>query len=156
MESKKMVYRRLAKTRPGVLLKRLLMNMKDQVQPMSTGDDDEDPLSPVCMMFFMSIFLPNFRDLEEVALREIRTLAEAIDGLLKGKTLEVGDLLAMRLKAAMLAAESGSWVTAKHLELLPPMTRHLPISQDEESLIRRVEAGEIKVRELVDKIKASG
>ena len=156
MESKKMVYRRLAKTKPGVLLKRLLMNMKDQVQPMSTGDDDEDPLSPVCMMFFMSIFLPNFRDLEEVALREIRTLAEAIDGLLKGKTLEVGDLLAMRLKAAMLAAESGSWVTAKHLELLPPMTRHLPISQDEESLIRRVEAGEIKVRELVDKIKASG
>ena len=83
-------------------------------------------------------------------------MAEALDSLLRGKTLEACDILAMRLKAAMLAAEEKSWQVAKHLELLPPMTRHLPISQEEESLIRRVEAGEIKVRELVTKIKASG
>ena len=41
---------------------------------------------------------------------------------------------------------------AKRLELLPPSNRHMPISHEEEILIRRVEAGEMKVRELVDKI----
>ena len=120
---------------------------------MSGDGEEEDPLSPVAMRFFLTVFLPNHRDMGEPELREIRTLCEALDGLLRGRTLETGDLLAMRLKAAMLAAQEGSWQIARHLELLPPMQKHLPLNQEEETLIRKVEAGELKLRDLFLKIK---
>ena len=152
-EQKRMAYRRLAKEKPGVLLQRLLKLMREQVTSLTGDMDEEDSLSPVCVRFFLSIFLPNYRELGETQLREIRTLCEALDGLLRGRTLETGDLLAMRLKAAMLAAQEGSWQVARHLELLPPVQRNLPLNQDEETLIRKVEAGDMKLRDLVDKIK---
>ena len=107
------------------------------------------------MRYFLSIFLPNYRTLDESVLREVRTLCEAIDGLLRGKTMEVGDLLAMRLKAVMLASQEGSWQVAKHLELLPPTSKNLPVSHEEEMLIRKVESGELKLRDLVERIKKS-
>ena len=151
-EQKRMAYRRLAKSSPGILLQRLLRLMREQVTSLS-GDSEEDPLSPVAMRFFLQVFLPNHRDMGEPELREIRTLCEALDGLLRGRTLETGDLLAMRLKAAMLAAQEGSWQIARHLELLPPMQKHLPLNQEEETLIRKVEAGEMKLRDLLVKIK---
>ena len=46
-----------------------------------------------------------------------------------------------------------SWSVAKHLELLPPLQKNLPISQDEEMLLRKVQAGEMKIEELIAKIK---
>ena len=150
-ENKRMQYRRLAKSKPGLLLLRMLKQMREQVSSL-TGEDDGEMLSPVCVRFYFAVFLPNHQKLDEIVLREVRTLCEALDGLLRGKTMEVGDLLAMRLKAVMLASQEGGWEVAKHLELLPPSNRHMPISHEEEILIRRVEAGEMKVRELVDKI----
>ena len=149
-----MLYRKLAKSKPGVLLIRLLKLMREQVSSLS-GIEEEDALAPVCMRFYLSVFLPNYRTLDEVVLREIRTLCEALDGLLKGQILEVGDLLAMRLKAVMLASQEGSWAVAKHLELLPPTSKHLPIDHEEEMLIKQVEAGELKVRALVAKLKGN-
>ena len=152
VEQKRMVYRRLAKQKPGVLLMRALKLMREQVTSL-TGEDDADELSPICVRFFLSVFLPNYRHLNESVLREVRTLCEALDGLLRGRTMEIGDLLAMRLKAVMLAAQEGSWSVAKHLELLPPLQKNLPISQDEEMLLRKVQAGEMKIEELIAKIK---
>ena len=37
---------------------------------------------------------------------------------------------------------------------LQSVQKHLPLTQDEETLIRKVEAGELKLQELVDKIKS--
>ena len=152
-EQKRMAYRKLAQSNPGVLLQRLLRLMREQVCSLSGEGEDEDALAPVAMRFYLAVFLPNHRELGEPELREIRTLCEALDGLLRGRTLETADLLAMRLKAAMLAAQEGMWQVARHLELLPPMQKHLPLNQEEETLIRRVEAGDLKLRDLVQKIK---
>ena len=152
LDSKRMLYRKLAKSKPGTLLLRALNNMREQVTSI-TGEDDSDNLAPICLRFYLSVFLPNNRHLEEPVLREIRTLCESIDGLLKGKTMEVLDLLSMRLKASMMASQDGHWNIAKHLELLPASSKNLPIPQEEEDLIRRIESGELKAKEIVAKLK---
>ena len=155
LDSKRMLYRKLAKSKPGTLLLRALNNMREQVTSI-TGEDDMDSLAPICLRFYLSVFLPNNKDLEESVLREIRTLCESIDGLLKGKTMEVLDLLSMRLKATMMASQDGNWNIAKHLELLPASSKSLPIPQEEEELIRKIESGELKAREILAKLKKGG
>ena len=151
LDSKRMVYRKLAKSKPGALLLRCINSMREQVTSV-TGDEDEDGLSPICLRFFLSVFLPNHRDIPEHTLREIRTLCEALDGILKGKMMETADLLAMRLKASMLAVTEG-WHIAKHLELLPATSKHVPIPQEEEEFMRKIESGEIKAREILARLR---
>ena len=129
--------------------------MREALQPL-TGDADEDTLTPVCLRYYMSVYLPNHRHLGEPQLRELRTLCEAIDGLLYGKNIKVLDLLMQRLKAAMLAFSEGTWQSARWLELLAPEMKSAPVSIDEEELIRKVQAGEITMQEMIRKLKAGG
>ena len=51
--------------------------------------------------------------------RELRTLAEALDLLLSGRTLEAGDILMARFTSVELAATGEDWSIAQHLELIP-------------------------------------
>ncbi|CAK0797626.1 unnamed protein product [Prorocentrum cordatum] len=52
------------------------------------------------------------------SVREMRTIAHAIDGLLEGKLPEVGDLLIQRLKALELSVRDKGWAVASQLELM--------------------------------------
>ena len=49
----------------------------------------------------------------------MRTLAEALDALLRGELAAVGDLLMQRLKALEVATKDGDWHVARQLELIP-------------------------------------
>ena len=49
--------------------------------------------------------------------REMRTIAMAIDGLLRGELPEVGDLLIQRLKALEQSVRDRDWSVASQLEL---------------------------------------
>lgn len=51
--------------------------------------------------------------------REMRTLAEAIDAILRGDVATAGDIMMQRFRACELAALEGDWTLAKHLELIP-------------------------------------
>jgi hypothetical protein len=155
LKSKRALLRRVAVRRPGLLLIRGLNMMRESLQPL-TGDSEEDSLTPVCLRYYMSVYLPNHRHLGEAQLRELRTLSEAIDGLLLGKNVKVLDLLMQRLKAAMMAFAEGSWQSARWLELLAPDLKSAPVSIDEEELVRKVQAGEMTMMELVRKLKAGG
>ncbi len=154
LETKRTLLRKIAKQKPGYLLTKALQGMREQVTSM-TGEDGSDPYEPVCLRYFLSVFLPNHRELPEPTLREVRTLAEAVDGLLRGKTVEVGDLLAQRLKASMIAAQEGSWNSARWLELLPEVQRSIAVSNEEERMIRTVEAGDMKLRALMEKLSGA-
>ena len=154
LETKRTLLRKIAKQKPGYLLTRALQGMREQVTSM-TGEDSSDPYEPICLRYFLSVFLPNHRELPEPTLREVRTLAEAVDGLLRGRTVEVGDLLAQRLKASMIAAQDGSWNSAKWLELLPEVQRSIAVSNDEERMIRAVEAGDLKLKALMEKVSGA-
>ena len=51
--------------------------------------------------------------------REMRTLAEALDGLTRGDLPFVADLLTQRFKACELSITDGGWEMGQNLELLP-------------------------------------
>jgi hypothetical protein len=63
--------------------------------------------------------------------RELRTLAEALDALGRGKLPQVADLLMQRYKALELSVTDGSWGLAEKVELLPP--RNVGLTSIEES-----------------------
>ena len=52
-------------------------------------------------------------------IRQMRTLAAAVDALCKGDTLSALDLLVQRMKALETNIDDGSWANAQWLELLP-------------------------------------
>ena len=49
--------------------------------------------------------------------KELRTIGECLDTLLRGDLAGVGDMLMQRLKAIQQATKDGNWALAKHLEL---------------------------------------
>ncbi len=51
--------------------------------------------------------------------REMRTLAEAIDAILRGNLATAGDIMMQRFRACELNAIEGDWQLAKHMELIP-------------------------------------
>ena len=64
---------------------------------------------------------PNARSkLNFKTLRELQSLAEAVDLLIRGRVASAGDVLIQRFRAVEAAArEEGRWSVARHLEVLP-------------------------------------
>jgi hypothetical protein len=153
LPSKRAVLRRIAKKRPGYLLTKGLGSFREQLTSTLGDDEEDDPLAPCCLKYFLSIFSPSNKGIMECDAREIRTLCEAIDGLLRGRQLETLDLLMQRLKAAMLATHDRSWQTARWLELLAPPKTAGVLDMEEEELVRKLEVGELKIQDVLKRLK---
>ena len=80
--------------------------------------------------------------------RELRTLAEAIDGQLLGRSAQVLDLLMQRFKAKTMALRDNSWAAARWLELIPADSAPSAVSLGELETVRSLQAGELKLAEL--------
>ncbi len=52
--------------------------------------------------------------------REMRTISECLDCLLRGELPELGDMLMQRLKALERSVTDGNWTMAQEMELIPP------------------------------------
>ena len=52
--------------------------------------------------------------------RELRTLSEAMDSILRGKVAHAGDILMQRFRACEMSLMESSWEAAQQLELIPP------------------------------------
>ena len=87
--------------------------------------------------------------------REIRTLAEAIDCLLRGQLARLGDLLMQRLKAAESAVLEGAWTMAKHQELIPDIGASLSNPAEREAAAK-AELRAIKLRKALEHAKGKG
>ena len=71
-------------------------------------------------------------------IREMRTLAEAMDAIIRGEPAKAGDILMQRFRAAEMAVSDGHWTLAQHLELIPETTvSSIPLGMRAE-LIREV------------------
>jgi len=55
-------------------------------------------------------------------IREMRTLAEGLDAIIRGEPAKAGDILMQRFRAAEMAVSDGHWTLAQHLELIPETT----------------------------------
>ena len=155
LRAKRATFKRIAKEDPGRLLTLGLGQLREYLST-TFGETDEDELAPVCEKYLLTVFVPAYgmKKITDERFRELRTVAMSIDALLRGKTLEALDVLMQRFKAQALAIKDGNWRAARHLELLPADPGPSITTLDEEELARKVELGEMKVSELIHKLKS--
>ena len=77
-------------------------------------------------------------------LREMRTLATALDEIAAGRYQFAADVLAQRIKAVELFQSDGTWNRAQYLELLDAEPSLL--GRDEAVMVSKEWAGELKMR----------
>ena len=105
--------------------------------------------------YLLAAWLPqNQKLLSDERFREVRTLAEAVDLLLRGRTPEALDVLAQRFKACLLSARDGHTRASRWLELIPTEAAGLGVSADEEEIARKLETGDLKLKALATKTRA--
>lgn len=69
--------------------------------------------------------------------RELQTLAVTLDHLLGGRLPQATDTLLQRYKACEMFLWDGNWVTARHLEIIPPSMASLVRSEEREMTARQ-------------------
>jgi hypothetical protein len=150
LSEKRVHFRRLAKKTPGRLAARMLSQFKEQLGTHFGGADDEDVLPALAVRYLMTIWLPQnpVRVVGEERFRELRTLAECVDLVVKGCTVEALDMLSQRLKACLLSIRDGHTRASRFLELLPLESAGSAVSPEEEELARKLESGDLKRRAL--------
>ena len=113
----------VARAQPGFLYDLGLTEMDRYISARSgaSGTESAAQDSRQAVNFLLSIFHGTHPP-EKVGVRncrELRTLAEAIDGLTRGDLPAVGDLLMQRFKALTESVNDGSWSVARRLEVIP-------------------------------------
>ena len=157
LSARRAAFRRMAKIHPGKLAIKGLDQFGQHLHAQ-LGDPEAGALDPICLRYLMSVYLPThpIRQIGEENYRNLRTLAEAMDLILRGHHLETLDLLMQRFKASTLAIKDGNWSSARWLELIPIDSDGAALSHDEVELVRAVEAGELKLEDLVARLKSRG
>ena len=119
----------MALQHPGALLRAGLRSMA-QYLPQGTGGSSSSSVansssvaadfSPRVVQYLTTVVPVGTLGLKNH--RELQTIAQSLDALLRGEILLAGDTLMQRFKSVELAAQSQSWSVAQHLELVPTLT----------------------------------
>ena len=108
---------------PGRLTSRLLLKMQNLLAKEGAPINQERPgnMTPaVATAYLLTVLIPTHRERLGVRLlREMRTIAGAVDEIARGRPEEAGDILSQRLKALELQLVDNSWQRAQFLELIP-------------------------------------
>ena len=140
--------RRLAQEKPGELLLTTIGNLRtflDRAEALPVGAAQAKVLQPVFLRYHL-LAHEAVGNLGQRNLRELRTLSEVLDLVVRGEVMKAADVLVQRFKAVELASQEGSWLVAQHPELIPP-TRMAAAEDKERDLAVREEAKSQKVRE---------
>jgi hypothetical protein len=108
----------VARLRPGAHLKGFLATLREYLTGMD-GEAGSGPLPAVVSRYLVTILLPALRT--QVGFRderELRTLAETLDALVKGRADSAADILVQRFKSIELRLSTGSSRMSEHLELV--------------------------------------
>ena len=156
MSNRRMLLRRMAAEQEGKLTMMSLANYRELLEA-SQLEAPEDELSPMMIRYFISVWLQHhpIKEIGIEAYRELRTYAEAIDGLLAGKSVRVLDLLMQQFKARTLSLVDGNWNTAKWLQLIPESAGVDAVMPDEKAWAAKMRDDELKQRERADKAARS-
>ena len=121
-EERRKKYRRIAEQSPGKLMMSSLESMQEQLgTTFGELKGDEEKLSPVVTRYLLTVIIPAIgpKHLQPQHLREMRTIALAVDMLLKGQSDSCGDVLLQRFKSLCMQARDNTDKFGPHLELLP-------------------------------------
>jgi len=83
--------------------------------------------------------------------RELQTISVTLDHLLAGRLAQGSDTLTQRLKACETALLEGNWLTARHLELIPPAAASL-VRAEEREMAAKQELKAAKLKESLRKV----
>ena len=134
---------------PGRLLAEALSSMRSFLGPRGEADVSDQPR---VLAYLETVFNQRYGK-DAVGLRtsrEMRTIAEAVDALVEGDVLRAGDLLIQRFKALETSVIDGTWLRARHHELVPEEGVGLA-SAAERQAISRLELQRRKLTEVVSK-----
>ena len=116
-----------AERRPGKLTRQGLEAMGRHLAPRYGGDRGVNvragvDLEPIAQVYLTNVLLPSRPPgMNLCNERELRTLAEVLDHILRGDLLRAANIAIQRFKAVEAASSSeGSWEIAQRLELIPP------------------------------------
>ena len=153
LASKRGHFRQVAAKCPGLLSEQALAKMSEFVYTQ-TGDDEGDH-APIFLKYLLNVFIPQnpIKNIGVDVYREMRTVCEAADALVSGKTIYALDILAQRFKALQMYTVDKSWSGARWLELIPPSNEQLALRAEDEEIVRTVELGELRLEELLSKLK---
>ncbi|CAE6967009.1 unnamed protein product [Symbiodinium sp. CCMP2592] len=134
--------------RPGRLAARLLQRMQSLVGkeggPISNMTY-ANKTPPVAMNFVLTVLAP--RQMPVRTLREMKTLAAALDQIAAGRSHSAADLLAQRLKALELSQTDSTWNRAQFIELVEPEGPAL-LEREEAVLASKEWASELRMKKL--------
>ena len=129
-QAKRKQLRKLADDKPGKLLLTTLQGLHEQLGA-ATGEESNDPLSPVMVRYLLTMVMPSFPSKLNGGekYRELRTLCQALDCLLRGKVDSAGDILVQRFKSLVMGLRDGTERFGHYLELIPEES--LGVTSDE-------------------------
>ena len=119
-EQRRRKLRKVAEEKPGKLLLSGLQSMQEQLGQI-TGDDSSEAMSPIMVRYLLTMVLPAHpvKTIGESKYRELRTLCQVLDALLKGKVDTAGDILMQRFKCQVMSLRDNSEKFGRYLELIP-------------------------------------
>ena len=107
-------------------------------QRCGTQDEEGSQLAANVVQYITSVW-NGARPTTEMGVRnakEMRTVGECLDALLRGDLATVGDMLMQRLKAIERAHKDGNWQTAAHLELCGDLDVGLATQEELQEAVR--------------------
>ncbi|CAK0903888.1 unnamed protein product, partial [Prorocentrum cordatum] len=106
---------------PGALLPSGMEHIKKYIARRGWADGQESlgELATSVVQYITSVWHGHHpkNEMGVRSVREMRTVGECLDALLRGELDHLGDLLMQRLKAIEQATRDGRWQVAQHLEL---------------------------------------
>ena len=143
--------------RPGRLASRLLVKMRgllarDAGSPFNLASGPD--LTPsTATSYLLTVMIPSYREKLGIRLlRELRTVAAALDNIACGQGEAAADILGQRMKAFELQMSDNGWQRAQYLELIAPEGAGLA-EQDEQGMAAREQALEAKMMQQVNRPK---
>ena len=137
-----------AEKKPGRLAARLLQRMQAMVGKEggpTTLTTTSNKTHAVATNWVLTVLVP--KNLPVRLLREMRTLAVALDQIAAGKAHSAADTIAQRLKALELSQSDASWSRAQFIELLEPEGPSL-LERSEAVLASKEWGAELRMRKL--------
>lgn len=145
--------RKLARDKPGHLTLNAITEMKELIEkdghlaPLAAGS----PFIPLYSKYYQLVLEGTHDRLGQRSAREAKTLAYIADAIIQGRIPQALDILTQRFKALEASAlpDSGGWMVARHLELVPE-------SQTGVSGLRELEAAtqmELRVAKMRERLQ---
>ena len=146
--AKRDIFRRVALRDPGKLTVR---GLREHGQYLSSthGDDMGEELQPIMLRSFLTVFVPAHKlAVGSEEYRELRTIAESIDLMLKAQPMQATDMLMQRFKSCCMRVRDCAGHAGKWLELLPTELAPSATSLEEDEVVRRLQTGELQLKSL--------